>query len=62
MPGFTANHVFNFSNGYASSLATLELEAAVLSPVPTLMIRYLLLTQVIITEAFVLCSTGLKTR
>ncbi|KAL4716749.1 hypothetical protein ACJJTC_001905 [Scirpophaga incertulas] len=39
VPGFTANHVTNFSNGYASSLATLELEAAVLSPVPTLMIR-----------------------
>ncbi|XP_049881355.1 uncharacterized protein LOC126377588 [Pectinophora gossypiella] len=39
VPGFTANHVLNFSNGYASSLATLELEAAVLSPVPTLMIR-----------------------
>ncbi|KAH9640938.1 hypothetical protein HF086_003028 [Spodoptera exigua] len=39
VPGFTANHVLNFSNGYASSLATLELEAAVHSPVPTLMIR-----------------------
>ncbi|XP_026750925.2 uncharacterized protein LOC113511500 [Galleria mellonella] len=39
VPGFTANHVLNFSNGYASSLATLELEAAALSPVPTLMIR-----------------------
>ncbi|CAG9792367.1 unnamed protein product [Diatraea saccharalis] len=39
VPGFTANHVNNFSNGYASSLATLELEAALLSPVPTLMIR-----------------------
>ncbi|XP_004933569.2 uncharacterized protein LOC101737324 [Bombyx mori] len=39
VPGFTANHILNFSNGYASSLAVLELEAAVLSPVPTLMIR-----------------------
>ncbi|XP_046972789.1 uncharacterized protein LOC124539435 [Vanessa cardui] len=39
VPSFTANHVLNFSNGYASSLSTLELEAAVLSPVPTLMIR-----------------------
>ncbi|XP_063394012.1 uncharacterized protein LOC134679095 [Cydia fagiglandana] len=39
VPGFTANHVLNFSNGYASSQATLELEAAALSPVPTLMIR-----------------------
>ncbi|XP_026735464.1 uncharacterized protein LOC113499258 [Trichoplusia ni] len=39
VPGFTANHVLNFSNGYASSQATLELEAAVHSPVPTLMIR-----------------------
>ncbi|GBP94757.1 hypothetical protein EVAR_64657_1 [Eumeta japonica] len=39
VPGFTANHILNYSNGYASSLATLELEAAVLSPVPTLMIK-----------------------
>ncbi|XP_013190969.1 uncharacterized protein LOC106135268 [Amyelois transitella] len=39
VPGFTASHTLNFSNGYASSLATLELEAAVMSPVPTLMIR-----------------------
>ncbi|XP_041972018.1 uncharacterized protein LOC121727998 [Aricia agestis] len=39
VPSFTANHVLNFSNGYASSLSTLELEAALLSPVPTLMIR-----------------------
>lgn len=39
VPGFTANHVLNFSNGYSSSLATLELEAAQHSPVPTLMIR-----------------------
>ncbi|KOB79053.1 putative beat protein, partial [Operophtera brumata] len=39
VPGFTGNHVLNYSNGYASSLATLELEAAALSPVPTLLIR-----------------------
>ncbi|XP_038218115.1 uncharacterized protein LOC119836740 [Zerene cesonia] len=39
VPSFTANHVTNFSNGYASSLSTLELETAVLSPLPMLMIR-----------------------
>ncbi|KAI8423702.1 hypothetical protein MSG28_012734 [Choristoneura fumiferana] len=39
VPGFTAIHVLNYSNGYSSSLSTLELEAAALSPVPTLMIR-----------------------
>ncbi|XP_026316210.1 uncharacterized protein LOC113227486 [Hyposmocoma kahamanoa] len=39
VPGNTANHVLNFSNGFASSLATLELEATAMSPVPTLMIR-----------------------
>ncbi|XP_050668513.1 uncharacterized protein LOC126967867 [Leptidea sinapis] len=39
VPSFTANHVTNFSNGYASSLSSLELETAVLSPLPTLVLR-----------------------
>ncbi|CAK1547725.1 unnamed protein product [Leptosia nina] len=39
VPSFTANHVTNFSNGYASTLSTLELETAVESPFPVLMIR-----------------------